>query len=272
MPVCEKCQTPYDDWQHFCLNCGSYVKEGPPPLLRPKCGTGMESELAFEAGASAKPEKAWAFPEPDEVWASPERDEAWPTPEPEAPDDLPAGRSWKWLGGAAAALLALVAILIWHFHQGAGQQPAQVAESTVAHPEAAQKKIAEGGTEATRAPAAEARLETEVAALLANIREANLKKNILLFMGTLSGVYPQLDKKREEVLRTWKKFNFKDMAYTIGKVQEVEPNKAVAEVKWTTTSQNLATKAWRTTEFQYRISLANELGQWKITKIEQIPQ
>ena len=93
-------------------------------------------------------------------------------------------------------------------------------------------------------------MQAGVAALLANIREANLQKNILLFMETLSGVYPQLDKKREEVLRTWKKFSFKDMAYTIGKVQEVEPNKAVAEVKWTTTSQNLATKAWRTKEFQ----------------------
>ncbi len=110
-----------------------------------------------------------------------------------------------------------------------------------------------------------------MAALLANIREANLNKNILLFMETLSGVYPQLDKKRDEVIRTWKNFSFTEMAYTIGKVQEVEPNKAMAEVKWTTTSQNLATKAWRTTEFQYRVLLANELGKWKITKIEQIP-
>ena len=224
----------------------------------------MEGGLAFDP--------AWASPKSEEALAAPEPDAAWAPPEPEEPDHLPAARLWKWLGGAAAALLAVVAVFIWHFHRGPGQHTARVAESTVARPETAEKTAGEGGTAAKGAPTAEARMQAGVAALLANIREANLQKNILLFMETLSGVYPQLDKKREEVLRTWKKFSFKDMAYTIGKVQEVEPNKVVAEVKWTTTSQNLATKDWRTSEFQYRLWLANELGQWKITRIEQIPQ
>lgn len=244
MPVCKECQTPYDAWQHFCLNCGAYLKEGPPPLLHClECGTGVESLPAF-----------------DEVPAS---------PAPEAPDYPPGVTFWKWLGGAAA-LLAVGAFFIWQFYRPPGQSPVQVAEPTVSRPEKTNKTAVEDGTQAKEAPTAVDRLQAEVAGILANIREANLKKNILLFMETLSGVYPQLDKKREEVIRTWKKFNFKDMAYSIDKVQEVEPNKAIAEVKWTTTSQNLATKNWRTTEFQYRIWLADELGQWKIRKIEQI--
>jgi hypothetical protein len=90
-------------------------------------------------------------------------------------------------------------------------------------------------------------------------------------MDTSSKAYPQPDKKREEVVKTWKNFDFREMAYTVGNVQEVEQNKAIAEVKWTTTSQNLATKNWQTAEYRYRVWVTNELGQWKIKKIEEIP-
>ena len=115
-------------------------------------------------------------------------------------------------------------------------------------------------------------LQPEVAKVFTNIREANLKKNIFLFMDTLSGSYPELDKKRQEVVKTWKKFDFSDMTFTIDKLEGIDSDKAMAEVKWILTRQNLATKDWRTEEFQYRVWLANELGQWKIKKIEQIQQ
>ena len=143
-------------------------------------------------------------------------------------------------------------------------------EST-ARPEIVEKATPGGKKEAMTPPAAVRPTQAEVERLLANIREANLTKNIVLFMDTLSKVYPQPDKKREEVVKTWKKYDFREMAYTVGNVQEVEQNKAMAEVKWTTTSQNLATKDWRTAEFRYRVWVTNELGQWKIKKIEQIP-
>jgi hypothetical protein len=241
MPVCEKCQTPYDDWQHFCLNCGTYLKQGPPPLLRcPRCGSGLETEPAF--------------------------DEALGSPGPDTPSYLPAVKSWTWLGVAVATLFALGAIFFWQHSRAPVQS--QVAE-TVVHPPETVSRDSRG---TTGTPAGKDRLQAEVARVLDNIREANLKKNILLFMETLSGVYPQLDKKREEVIRTWNKFDFIDMNYSVGKVQEVEPNKALAEVQWTTTSQNRATKNRHNTQFHYRIWLANELGQWKITKIEQVPQ
>ena len=33
MPICQECQAPYEEWQHFCLQCGKYLKEGPRPCF-----------------------------------------------------------------------------------------------------------------------------------------------------------------------------------------------------------------------------------------------
>ena len=88
MPVCQKCQTPYDEWQHFCLNCGTYLKEGPPPLLRcPKCGTGVETMPGLEYDFAA--------------------------PAQEAAIQMPKFLSRKWLGAVLAAVLGLGAIFVW---------------------------------------------------------------------------------------------------------------------------------------------------------------
>jgi hypothetical protein len=244
MPVCQKCQTPYDEWQHFCLNCGNYLKSEPLPLLRcPKCGT--------------------------EVKALPGLDHDFAAPAQEAAVQTPKFLSWKWLG-ALLAVLGLGVILVWVYNRGPGQKPVLSVESTVS-PEIVEKTIPGDKKEAMTPPAAVHPTQAEVERLLTNIREANLTKNIVLFMDTLSKAYPQPDKKREEVVKTWKNFDFREMAYTVGNVQEVEQNKAMAEVKWTTKSQNLATKNWQTAEYRYRVWVTNELGQWKIKKIEQIP-
>jgi hypothetical protein len=245
MPVCQKCQTPYDEWQHFCLNCGAYLKEGPLPLLRcPKCGTGLETMPGLENDFAA--------------------------PAQEAEVQMPKFLSWKWLGAVLAAVLGLGVIFVWVYNRGPSRNPVLLVEST-ARPEIVEKATAGGKKEAMTPPAAVRPTQAEVERLLINIREANLTKNILLFMDTLSKAYPQPDKKREEVVKTWKNFDFREMAYTVGNVQEVEQNKAIAEVKWTTTSQNLATKNWQTAEYRYRVWVTNELGQWKIKKIEEIP-
>ena len=240
MPICQECQTPYDEWQHFCLQCGKYLKEGPPPLLRcPKCGTGLETVSGFDQESAA------------------------PVQEIDAP--LKASASWKWMGAIALLVLGII------FFSRLGSDLARWVKPTP-RTEIVEKASPQGGKEGKAPSTVDPHLQPEVAKVFTNIREANLKKNILLFMDTLSGSYPELDKKRQEVVKTWKKFDFSDMTFTIDKLEGIDSDKALAEVKWILTRQNLATKDWRTEEFQYRVWLANELGQWKIKKIQQIPQ
>ena len=57
MPVCEKCQTPYDEWQHFCLHCGHYVRAEPLPFQQcPQCGgqTALGQNFCPECAAPLK--------------------------------------------------------------------------------------------------------------------------------------------------------------------------------------------------------------------------
>jgi hypothetical protein len=244
MPICQKCQTPYDEWQHFCLECGEYLKEGPPPLLRcPKCGAEVE------------------------IKTFPDHEAAAPAPKTGTTGEA---RSWRWFGVLAAVLLGVGLILLWQEKHGPGLDQAQKMDAA-SPPEAVEQATPLGEGEGKTPMAASPELKAQVEELFDTIKQANLGKNIVLFMNTLSGVYPELDKKRQEVVKTWKKFDFKEMSFKIDKLQEIDRDKALAEMKWTTKSQNLRTKVWRTEQFQYRVWLVNELGQWKIRKIEQIP-
>ena len=127
-----------------------------------------------------------------------------------------------------------------------------------------------GGTEANGPGTTVSSVRVDVEGVFNQIKEANLTKNILLYMNTLSAVYPQLDKKRQEVSKTWEKFDFKEMTFTVNKIQDVGNGNVVAEVNWSTWTQNLATKELRTDDLHYRVWFAKELGQWKIKKIEEL--
>jgi hypothetical protein len=113
-------------------------------------------------------------------------------------------------------------------------------------------------------------LQEDLEGVFSQIREANLTKDILLYMDTLSAVYLNLDKKRQEIFKIWGKYDFKEMTFTLNKIQEVGNGKVVVEVNWNTSTRNLITKDLRTDDFQYRVWFVKELGHWKINKIEDL--
>jgi hypothetical protein len=247
MPICEKCQTPYDEWQHFCLQCGHYLKVGPPPLLQ--CSSG---------GTKVSEEENFCH-----ECAVPLKDEA------SRPSRFIS--RWKWLtGGLIAALMGLGLVLVFHLNHRPGPPSVPMVESPVPPLKMAEKPAISGETDVKSPITAVPSLQAEVEEVFNRIKEANLKKNILMYMNTLAVIYPQADKKRQEVLKTWEKFEFREMAFTVNKLQEVDSDNAIAEVKWSTTSQNLTTTYLVAEDFQYRVWFAKEQGQWKIKKIEEL--
>jgi hypothetical protein len=247
MPVCQKCQTPYDEWQHFCLHCGEYLRAKPPPSHRcPQCGiqVALEHTYCHEC----------AFPLKDDA---------------SRPSRLIS--RWKWLtGGLIAAILILGTIFAFYFITWPWRVPAPMAESPSASPTVAENRAVSGEGKAKGTSAAVDSLQAELEKVINKIKEANLNKNLLLFMDALSESYPQLEKKRQEVSKTWKKFDFKKMAFNVNNLQEVGSDNAVAEVNWSTMTQNLTTRDMRSDDIHYKVWFTKELGQWKIKKVEEL--
>jgi len=249
MPLCPECQTPYEDGQHFCKQCGHELSTGLPSALQcPRCGTSVSPEQNFchQCDASLKPELT--------------------RPVQEGP------RKWL-LGAAVAAAAVLLLVVVLQLTRSSSPPPSPPAPApavTPAVPPAAKEAAKPAEAEPAKpAPAADA-LRRELEKVLNNVKEANLQKDIVLYMSCLSYVYPQLDKKRQEVLKTWEKFDFKKMAFNMSKVQDLGSDDALAVVSWSTLTQNLTTKDMQPNDFQYQVWFAKELGQWKIKKIEDL--
>ncbi len=167
-----------------------------------------------------------------------------------------------------AALLGLGVILVLNVSRHSWTGPVPTVEPPV--PSRTENPAVPDQKEANGPKTMVSSLPADFEGVFNQIKEANLTKNILLYMNTLSGVYPELDKKRQEVSKTWEKYDFKEMAFTVNNFQEVGTDKAVVEVHWSTSTQNVANKDLRTDDFQYRVWFAKELGHWKIKKIEEL--
>jgi len=246
VPVCENCQTPYDEWQHFCLNCGQPLRAAPLVTRGcPQCGVQMAltQKYCSECGAPLQGE----------------------APAPAM------SRKWLW-GGAALGLFCLGVTLGFFLGRPLPwSSPVAVSSGSPVAP-AGQPETATRTGEHPPGEAPAAAVLPEVAALLDRIREANLTRNIALYMDTLSALYPRLDQKRQEVLKTWEKFAFDDMTYTVHKVQEGGQGMVAAEVQWRTLTRPRQSQEQRQDDFFYRIWFSKELGQWKIRQIEELQQ
>jgi hypothetical protein len=106
--------------------------------------------------------------------------------------------------------------------------------------------------------------ETEkIRTLLEDIRKANLRKDIDLFMSCYSVDFKDPDEKRRSTLESWKTFTYLDLSYTLNK-QTVSGDRANVTVEW-------VMKTFQANEAQplgNRIvidaSLKKEDGRWRI--------
>ncbi|HAY21198.1 MAG TPA: hypothetical protein DCY27_03340 [Desulfobacterales bacterium] len=253
MPECPGCQTPYEEGQHYCKQCGRDLSIEPAPTPRcPRCGAEVTAEQNFCHECDA------------------------PLKEKQMSPAFAINKNWL-LAGAAAIGVIIVLIVVIQFTRQTSPPPDKLAESPVSQeaPTPPGVKPAQPlGPKATEpgiVPKSDiSGLQADLERVLNNLKDANLNKDILLYMSTISLLYPEMDKKRQDILKNWEKFDFKSMTYTVSKIRDLGDNDAVAEVNWSTLSQNRANKNLQTDDFRYRVWFAKELGQWKIKKIEEI--
>jgi ketosteroid isomerase-like protein len=110
-------------------------------------------------------------------------------------------------------------------------------------------------------------LETErIKALLEDVRQANLKEDIALFMSCYSVHYKDRERKKRDTLQAWKETDYEDLSYVL-KNQRVEGDVAEIEVEW---SVRVSPKSGSQPEENQVIlgaSLEKEDGKWRIKEI-----
>jgi hypothetical protein len=110
----------------------------------------------------------------------------------------------------------------------------------------------------------------ELLGVLSNLREANLKKNIDLYMSVYSPLFPNLDDKRKNMLKIWDAYDYTSMAFTLDDVRLVDATNANAKATWYIDAKNLRSGDTTSVKQIYQITFIKEQGKWRIRSLEEV--
>jgi hypothetical protein len=205
---------------------------------------------------------------------------------PEAPAEAPAAAPAKggpgglpsWLLGllVGAGILILI-LLILLFTRGTSTPPppaaAPKAEAPAPAPPATTPAPAPpAATPAPSPPAtpAEVPLKEQLQKELSILREAQLRKDIVQFMSVYSLTYPELDDKRADTLKAWESYDFTNLVFTVDKIQDIDPDNAIAWVTWYMDTKNRRTQELASSSQTYQVRFAKEQDKWRIRSLDEV--
>ena len=272
MPQCPHCQTPSEPGQRYCSTCGSFLlhpEQG--DTFCPQCGVRVSplQEFCHECDAPLKGAQAAV-----EALGAAEETAA---PAPEAPPvKIPPSGMPSWLMGVlVGAGILVIILLILLFTRGTSTPPATAPAPKVEAPAPAPPAAtATPTTPATPgpqpAPPAEAGLQEQLQKELSILREAQLRKDIVMFMSVYSRTYPELDDKRARTLQSWQGYDFTNLVFTIDNIQSIDPDNAIAEVTWYMDTKNRRTQELSSSSQSFQVRFAKELDKWRIRSLEEV--
>jgi hypothetical protein len=191
-------------------------------------------------------------------------------PAPEAsPAKIPSSGMPSWLLGVlVGAGILVIILLVLLFTRGTSTPPAPAPAPKVEAPAPAPP----AATAAPSQPAApaEANLQEQLQKELSVLREAQLRKDIVLFMSIYSHTYPELDDKRAGTLKAWAGYDFTNLVFTVDKIQSIDPDNAIAWVTWYMDTKNRQTQELSSSSQTFQVRFAKELGKWRIRSLEEV--
>ncbi len=259
MLVCPKCNIEYEEGKKFCRKCGSF--------LLSEEGSTFELPIV-ESTESEKTEKNLFCPRCQDFYGkgkycrkcgSPLVQEI-PSPEHETQrfEKKPLGRSQgKWLYFShpspliAVSLLTLLLIVAGYFFWQSKEPNGQPMQPPSRSPD----------------PVIETKEVEKIKSLFEAIRQANLKKNIDLFMSCYSLEFKDRERKRLDTLESWKKFNYLNLTYDL-KTQRISVDTANVRVEWSMRISPKGTPKPEDNRTVLDVLLKREGDHWKIKEIQ----
>jgi ribosomal protein L40E len=109
----------------------------------------------------------------------------------------------------------------------------------------------------------------KIASLFENIRQANLEKNIDLFMSCFSRDFKGTEGKRQDTLRMWENYSYLDLSYDL-KRQTVTGDSADVRLEWLAKTSQKSSRKTQDGKTVLDVTLKREDGHWKIAEIKPV--
>jgi hypothetical protein len=109
----------------------------------------------------------------------------------------------------------------------------------------------------------------KIGSLFEDIRQANLQKNIDLFMSCFSSDFNGTEAKRLNTLKMWENYNYLDLSYNLKK-QAISGDTADIRLEWLVRTSQKMSGRQKNGRTVLDVTLKREDGQWKIIDIKPV--
>ncbi len=109
----------------------------------------------------------------------------------------------------------------------------------------------------------------KISSLFENIRQANLQKNIDLFMSCFSRDFEGAERKRQDTLKMWDNYSYLDLSYDL-KGQTLTDDSADVRLEWLAKTSQKSNGKIQDGRTVLDVTLKREDGHWKIVKIKPV--
>jgi hypothetical protein len=110
-------------------------------------------------------------------------------------------------------------------------------------------------------------LQTQAAAVLNNLRAAQLEKDMAKFLKSYASTFPGLDKKQQKTLAIWKKYDYLALHYEMRDFSVLDPKTLTALVRWSFETRNRANQEKEKSTLAYKVWFSQEGGGWRIKQL-----
>jgi len=176
------------------------------------------------------------------------------------------GKAFLVVGGLLFALityLALTKAAILPFGFGPSQEKSLRQGIVVAKETGQSQPVTKKSPASLPSPVVEPP-QVQVTERLNRIRQAQLNKDINLFLSSFSPDFPQLEEKRQKVLKTWQLYDFVNMNFEIQDMQKQDDNTMAVKVYWQVEYKNQHAEEIKQIDKYYSVSFSKEGDQWLI--------
>jgi ketosteroid isomerase-like protein len=120
----------------------------------------------------------------------------------------------------------------------------------------------------SKPPSTEIQEIRNIETLLENIRQANLKKDIDLFISCYASNFKDREGKKKATLTFWTKFDYLDLSYDL-KNSLISGDTAKVKVEWVIKISSTTGREQQKSKANLDVKLKKEEGGWKIEEVKQ---